>query len=121
MTHQQKLIRIAYANPELRPEILKQAGFGYQYIPNDVISLGFKGSRATVESAAVGKYMEKIVEAVRKRYLATLIGMDRMLQRCETDVNPEESRAAIALAYDDLCDNLRTMSEKRIHAIPHRR
>ena len=119
----EQMIRLAYAKPELRSQLLpriKKArwGTGSQYIPDDSVSLGFTGPDKEAQSAAVGAALEDAYHNIRLISHHSFKKVATVLRKMDADTRPDLSRAAIGLAYQDVFLNLADSSLQYFRRLP---
>ena len=124
MTLRSRMIRLAHARPELRgellPLLLRNKMAGYQYIPDDFVSLGFDGPERDDEAEAVGDALRGANHAIRRAVVQTVKEVADVLGNAASDARPGLARAAVYLAYSDMLDNIKGDVEHVIDRIPYR-
>ena len=116
MNERERNIRMAYAYPHLR----KQArwGTGSQYIPDDSAALGFSGPSKDSDAEAVGAAIEAAYNDIRLVSHYHFKKVASVLKRTSSDSRPDQSRAAIGLAYQDMYLNLADSSMRFFKNLP---
>ena len=119
MNERERQIRMAYAYPHLR----KQArwGTGSQYIPDDSVALGFSGPAKDIDAEAVGAALEAAYNDIRLVSHYHFKKVASVLKRTTSDGRPDQSRAAIRLAYQDVFLNLADSSMRFFKNLPRGR
>lgn len=128
MDERAKMIRTAYARPDLRPFLLPQIkeakarwGRGVQYIPDTAHSLGFAGPNAELDAQEIAEILEIIRGRTVQNARTAMRYLARKLQTMKSDIEPDLSRAAIALFYQDMFLNLADESRRTFKNLPSRR
>lgn len=104
MNKRERAIRMAYAYPHMRKTA--RWGTGTQYIPEDTVSLRFSGPNADKDAAAIGAALEEAHANIRLVSHYYFKKVATVLKNSTSDERPDHSRAAIALAYEDMFLNL---------------